>query len=52
METLFKAINDFLKDKDTTLSLLKWELECLKEENEGLKSEIEKYAESEGVEYE
>ena len=54
MEALFKAINDILKEKDESISLLKWENGRLKEENAELKQEnaelkqdIEKYKENE-----
>ena len=47
MEALFKAINDILKEKDESISLLKWENGRLKEENAELKQDIEKYKENE-----
>lgn len=47
METLLKAINDLLEEKDTRISLLKWEVENLKKENAELKNDIEKYKENE-----
>ena len=47
MEALMKAINDVLKEKDTTISLLKWEIESLTKENAELKNDIEKYKENE-----
>ena len=54
MEALMKAINDILKEKDTRISLLKWEKERLekevaelKKENAELKIDIEKYEENE-----
>lgn len=47
MESLLKAINDILKEKDESISLLKWENERLKEENAMLKQDIEKYKENE-----
>ena len=43
MEVLMNEINDILKSKNTTISLLKWEIECLKKENAELKNDIEKY---------
>lgn len=41
METLFRAINDILEEKNTDISLLKWENERLRKENEELKKDIE-----------
>ena len=42
-----KAINDILKEKDTTITLLRWEKERLEKENAELKNDIEKYKENE-----
>lgn len=54
MEAVMKAINDVLVEKDTNISLLKWENERLKnenaelkKENEALKLDVEKYKENE-----
>lgn len=47
MEALFKAINDILKEKGESISLLKWENERLRKENVELKQDIEKYKENE-----
>lgn len=40
METLMKALNEILEQKETEIMLLKWE-------NEKLKEDIEKYKENE-----
>lgn len=40
METLLKALNEILEQKETEIMLLKWE-------NEKLKEDIEKYKENE-----
>lgn len=47
METLMKALNEILKQKETEIMLLKWEKERLEEENAELKNDIEKYKENE-----
>lgn len=47
MEALMKAINDILKEKDTTISNLKWEIEYLKIKVKELENDIEKYKENE-----
>ena len=47
MEVLMKALNDILKEKDTTITLQKWEIERLKNEITELKNDIEKYKENE-----
>ena len=54
MDTLMKEINNLLEDKNTTISILEWEKNNLKEqneklrrENEELKNDIEKYKENE-----
>lgn len=47
MEALMKAINDVLKEKDTSITLLKFENERLREEIAELKNDIEKYKENE-----
>lgn len=54
MEAVLKAINDALAEKDSTISIQKWEIERLKKENAELKKEnaelkvdIEKYKENE-----
>jgi FtsZ-binding cell division protein ZapB len=47
METLMKEINALLEDKNTTISLLQWEVEKLKKEIADLKNDIEKYKENE-----
>lgn len=47
METLFRAINDILEEKNADISLLKWDNERLKAENAKLKNDIEKYKENE-----
>lgn len=47
METLLKAINDILEEKNTDISILKWENEKLRKENAELKNDIEKYRENE-----
>ena len=52
MEALLKAINDILEEKDTTVSLLKWEKERLEKEVAELKHDIEKYKENEVKMYE
>ena len=41
MEALMKAINDILEDKDTRITLLKWEKERAEKEVAELKKEIE-----------
>lgn len=46
METLMKEINDLLEEKNTKISILKWEIESLKKENAELKNDIEKYKET------
>jgi hypothetical protein len=43
MEALMKALNDVLADRDTNISILKWENERLRKENAELKNDIEKY---------
>jgi hypothetical protein len=52
MEALMQAINDILRDKDASISLLKFENERLKKENAELKNDIEKYKENEVKMYE
>ena len=52
METLMKAINDLLAERDASISILKWENEKLKKENAELKNDIEKYKENEVKMYE
>lgn len=47
METLMKEINALLEDKNTTIALLRWEVEKFKKENADLKNDIEKYKENE-----
>ena len=47
MENLMRAIDNILKDKNTEITLLKWEIESLKKENAELKYDIEKYKENE-----
>ena len=47
METLFKAINDILQEKDDKIAVLKWENERLRAEIAELKQDIEKYKENE-----
>ena len=47
METLMKAINDIIKEKDATITFQKWEIDRLKKEIEELKNDIEKYKENE-----
>lgn len=47
METLMKAINEILEQKDTEIMCLKWENEHLKQEIAELKNDIEKYKENE-----
>jgi peptidoglycan hydrolase CwlO-like protein len=54
METLMKAINDLLEEKNASITLLKWERDSLIEEkkrlereNAELRNDIEKYRENE-----
>lgn len=47
METLMKAINEILEQKETEIMCLKWENEKLKQEIAELKNDIEKYEENE-----
>lgn len=47
METLMRAINDLLADKNTSIAILEWENKTLKEENAKLKEDIAKYEENE-----
>ena len=47
METLMKEINDILEEKNTRISILKWENERLQKEIAELKNDIEKYKENE-----
>lgn len=47
METLMRAIDKILKDKNTEIDLLRWENERLKEKNKELEIDIEKYKENE-----
>ena len=47
METLFKEIDEVLMKKNEQITVLKWELDLLKRENEELKEDIEKYKENE-----
>ena len=47
MENLMRAIDNILKDKNTEITILKWEIESLKKENAELKYDIEKYKENE-----
>ena len=54
MEALMKAIDEIIKDRDTRITLLKWEKDRLekevaelKKENAELKIDIEKYKENE-----
>ena len=47
METLMRAIDKILKDKNTELDLLRWENERLRGEIKELKNDIEKYEENE-----
>lgn len=47
METLMKALNEILNQKETEIILLKWENERLEKENAELKNDIEKYKENE-----
>jgi peptidoglycan hydrolase CwlO-like protein len=54
MEALMKAINEIIEDRDTRITLIKWEKERLekevkelKKEIEELKGNIEKYKENE-----
>lgn len=47
MEELMKAINDVLKEKETSITLLRFENDRLKREIAELKNDIEKYKENE-----
>ena len=47
MEALMKAINDILAEKDRKISILEWENEKLKKENEELKNDVQMYQENE-----
>lgn len=47
METLMKEINALLEDKNTTITLLQWEVEKLKKELAEAKNDLEKYKENE-----
>ena len=54
MEALMKAINEIIENRDTRITLIKWEKDRLekevaelKKENAELKSDIEKYKENE-----
>lgn len=52
MEALMTAINDILREKDTSITLLKFENERLKRENAELKKDIEKHKGNEVKMYE
>ena len=47
MEEVLKAINEVLKEKETSITLLRFENDRLKKEIEELKNDIEKYKENE-----
>ena len=47
MEALMKAINDIIREKDSTISLQKWKIDNLEKEIAELKNDIEKYKENE-----
>ena len=47
METLLRAINEILEAKDKEISLLKWEKECLENENTKLGNYINSLKETE-----
>ena len=54
MEALMKAINDIIQERDSTISIQKWEInnlmekiEELRNENAELRNDIEKYKENE-----
>ena len=52
MEALMKAINDIIQEKDSTISIQKWEIENLMRKIEELRNDIEKYKENEVKMYE
>ena len=47
MEEVMKAINEVLKEKETSITLLRFENDRLKREISELKNDIEKYKENE-----
>ena len=47
MEEVMKAINEVLKEKETSITLLRFENDRLKREIAELKNDIEKYKENE-----
>lgn len=49
MEALLRAISDLIAEKDTKISLLKWEVEKLQKEIKELKNDIKKYEENEAI---
>jgi hypothetical protein len=52
MEALMKALDEILADRDSRISMLKWENERLRKENADLKNDIEKYKENEANRHE